>query len=141
MVEFGLTRHVLVTVVNSAAGLNQYPTTLDSQSDDPETFVYLSAQRALRSTNKNKYRDQDIIKEAFDPQQVPTVVQAFGLVGANFNEYTAFKRSNLDNPVGRNEPVRLNEEVVLIRNELLPILREIIAQSISRHRIIPARKS
>jgi len=140
---FGVTRYVLVTVVRSAAGINYIKNKLTSgvEETDPELYVALSANKSLRNRTGNKYKRQNVIKEAFEPEKVKKVYQAYGLVGVKFEEFTAFKRSDLDNPIDRNDNVVIGDEIVLINNALLNVLSDHIGLTVSKHRIIPSRKS
>ena len=142
--NFSLTDHVLVTVVNSIAGLNARSYSLDSdlKEENDALYVEVSAMAGLRSTRGNKYKNRDLIKEAFLSSQVKKVHQAYGKVGINFNTHTAFNRLDLDNPLNRNDNVTPGDEIVLIENQIVrSILKATIARSIKQHRIIPDRKN
>lgn len=136
---FGIKRHVLVTVVNSVAGVNA-PPKLNTNLDNSAILIEVTANKSLRDTRGNKYKNQRIIKEAFSTKSAQKVSDAFGLVGANFDQYSAFKRTDLTSELDRNDPVNIGDEIVLIHNDLINIDIDIIADDMSIHRIIPARR-
>ena len=142
--NFSLTDHVLVTVVNSVAGLNARSYSLDSvlKKENNSLYVEVSAMAGLRSTRGNQYKNRDLIKEAFLSSQVKKVYQAYGKVGVNFNTHTAFNRLDLFNSLSRNDDVVPGDEIVLIENQVAEsILKSTTTKSIKRHRIIPDRKN
>jgi len=131
---FGVKRHILVTL------LRDIPTTdLPSSSTfDP----YLEIKKSLKKTIGNTQLKQNIIKEAYDPTEIEFVYDAYGKMGVKFSEFTAFKRNDLTNSIDRNTAVSLGDEIVLINNNILnKYNRPFIASIISKHRIIPTRKT
>lgn len=135
---FGLKRHVLITVVNDIPAVEIVDGTGSSTRFDP----YLEIRKSLKSTLGNTLVKQDLIKESRSQEEVKFVYQAYGEVGINFNTHVAVKRHRLEDQLQLNDPVSIGDEIVLITNEVrTKFSPEVIVEFISRHRIIPSRRS
>jgi len=127
---FGLTNRVLITVINDAAGVAPSVPTFDD--------VQISALRSIKASRGNVYDGQKVIKEAYHPNEVKKVYQAYGKVGIDFETHAAFSKLDLDTELDRNADVIDGMEILLINRVLLGMLKETLGQA-SKHRIIPDR--
>jgi hypothetical protein len=133
MFMLGLTDYVLVTTVNGVLNHHGKPTNFFT----PAATVRIAMERALQADIPGNQRARsDIDKQAYPHLVATTVRKVYGLTGANYDQYTAFRnwqKLTLDDAVNN------GDEIVLIKNTLLNINRQYIAESIARHRILPSR--
>ena len=126
---FGLRNVVIVIVVNSLVE-GKKPT----NHFDKATGIRVAARNSIyQDTIGNQHARSDIQKQAYDPEQVTTVRQAYGITGTNFNTHSPYINGQ---PINLDDEVVRNTEITIIKNGLSVRHATIAA---NRHRILPER--
>lgn len=128
----GRTNHVVVTVIKAVGPVSPIDSSATGQA-----LVSVSARQSLRSPKS----DQAIVKEVFDPQDVPNVTSLFGKLCLQQDQFTAFLRTQLDFPLSLSDLILPQTEIVVLKNDLLTLPKSSIAELSERHRLIPTRNN
>lgn len=122
--DIGINNNVIVIVVNNRQNIQYFDTILNNRT---------IAARMIHNHTKNWHKTTIIQKQAFDPQNIKTVSDAYGLTSTNFNTHSAYINGI---KVDRNSKIKNGTTIVLIDNKLN------IKQSIilgSKHTIISGK--
>lgn len=126
----GLNNYVIVVVIN-ALSENKKPTNYFDTSPN----VMVAAQNSIYASMGNQHAKTDIQKQAYTPDQVQSIRQAYGITSTKFETHSPFingQRMSLDGKVVN------GTEVVLIKNGLN--VKEAL-KLVNKHRIMPERTS
>jgi len=127
---FGLTDFVIVTVVNALEEENKKPT---NHFDVASTIAVAAQNTVHQDTTGNPHRRSNIQKQAYPSSSIPTIREAYGFTGTNFNTHIPYI-NGIQKTIS--DIVRPRSEIVLIRNDI--VAKEAILRA-NRHRIIPDR--
>lgn len=130
---FGLTNYVVVTTVNSVLATNSKPV---NYFDTSATVRIALDQSVARDIPGNQRVRSDIDKQTYPHLAANTVRKVYGLTGANFDDYTAYRAWKT---LGLDDEVKNRDEILLIHKKLSGINLQYIADSIARNRILAQR--
>lgn len=126
---YGLTDFVMITVIND---LFNNPKNTNYFSNHATVRISM-----LRTINKdvvgNQHKRSDIQKQAYLPDQVKIVRQAYGLAGLNYSTHNAYRNGA---QLSLDDEVLPSDEIMLIAQSL-PI--ELVFPYGNIHRILPDR--
>jgi hypothetical protein len=129
---FGLTDFVLVTTVNALPPTGK-PT--DFFSTRPTVRLALD-QTVSQDIPGNQRIRTNIDRQSYPHASATTVRQVFGLTGANFDNYVAYRSWK---KLGLDDLVNNREEIILISKALNNINLPYIASLLAKQRILPDR--
>jgi len=127
----GINNFVIVVVVNALSAEDKK----DNNFFDKFKTVRLAALRTInRDIQGNYHSRSDIQKQAYIPDRLKTVKDAYALTGTKFDTHSAWRNGKL---LALSDSVSSNDEIILIKDGL--DVSQAIKEA-SRHRILPDRK-
>ena len=126
----GLTNFVIIIVINALNHEDKRPT---NYFDTTKTLSIATNKILRDETTGNPHSRSNIQKQAYLASQVKTVRQAYGLVGVDWTNYSAYRNNKL---ITLNDIIRNKDEIIIIKNGLSTREAFLIA---NEHRILPER--